>query len=85
MPGMRKEIPKGETSNCYGGAARQEAIKALEGHGPFIRLVRKDVPKDEVCINGRFVYAIKNKPLKDGHAETDAYIDSPRRLDARLS
>ena len=22
MPGMRKEIPKGETSNCYGDAAR---------------------------------------------------------------
>ena len=38
----------------------------------------------EVCINGRFVYEIKHKPLKAGHAKTDAYVDNVRRIDARF-
>ena len=29
-----------------------------------------DVPNDEVCIDGRFVYAIQNKPLESGQAKT---------------
>ena len=43
----------------------------------------KAVPKDEVCINGRFVYATNHKPLTAGHARTDEYIDDIIRLDAR--
>ena len=30
MPGMRKEIPKEETYNKYGGAARKIEIEAIE-------------------------------------------------------
>ena len=37
-----------------------------------------------MCINGRFVYAIKHKPLKAGHANTEAYVDNQRGLDGRL-
>ena len=36
--------------------------------------VEKDVPKDEVCSDGRFVYTIMNKPLKDGHEKTGGDI-----------
>ena len=54
MPGMRKEIPTGETYNWYGNAERQVATEELEVRGAFLRALRKDVPKDEVCIDGRF-------------------------------
>ena len=50
----------------------------------FIRVLSKDCHKDEVCINGRFVYAIKYKPLKAGRAKTDAYVDNRRRLESRF-
>ena len=50
----------------------------------FVRVLGRGVPKDEVCIDGRSVYIIKHKPLKSGHAKTEAYIDSQRRLDARM-
>ena len=46
--------------------------------------LRKDPPKDEVCINGRFVYTNKQKPLGDGHTKTDAYVDNRGILDARF-
>ena len=48
-------------------------------------VLKKDGPKDEVGINGRFVYAIKHKPLQAGHAKTEAYIDRQRRPDARFA
>ena len=38
---------------------------------------------DEVCVSGMFVYDIKHKRSKDGHAKTESYIDSQRRLGAR--
>ena len=47
-------------------------------------MLRKDVHKDEICISGRFVYTSKHKPLGDGHARTDAYVDGRRRLGARF-
>ena len=50
----------------------------------FLRASSKDVPKDEACISGRFVYTRKRKTLKSGHARTDAYVDEQRRLDARF-
>ena len=72
MPGIRKGISKGGTNNCYGGASRQVQIKALEENGwggGFIRALGKDGPKGEVRIDGRFVYAVKRKPLKSRHAK----------------
>ena len=42
------------------------------------------VPSDEVCINGRFVYTAKRKPVKAGHTKTESYVDDQRRLDARF-
>ena len=85
MHGMRKGIPKEETYNYYGDAPRRVEIAALGDHGPFSRVSSKDVPKAEVCINGRFVYTIKRKQSKAGHTRTNAYIDSQRRLDARFA
>ena len=75
----------GETSNCYGDAARQVGIKDLEDRGAFIMVLGEDVHNDDVCINGRFVYNIKHKPWESGHAKTEAYIDSRSRLGARVA
>ena len=68
MAGMRKEIPKGGTYNCYGDTARKIEIGALEEHGDSIRVLRMDVHKYIVCIDDS-VYAIKHRPLKSGHAK----------------
>ena len=53
MPGMRKEIHK-ETSNCYGGTEIRAVVKNMEEHYTFRNNNEKDVPKDEVRINGMF-------------------------------
>ena len=84
MPGARKEIPNGRTYNCYGDSERQIEIGALGWHGTFRALLRNDVPKYEVCINARFVYTIKHKPLEAGHSKTDAYIDGRGWPGARI-
>ena len=68
----------------WGYRGGEVEIKALGEHGAFLRVLRNDVPKDGVCINGRFVYAIKHKPLKAVHARSDAYVGGQGRLDARL-
>ena len=73
MAKMSRETPKEDTYNCYGGASRQVEIEELEDHGVFRRALRKDVPKDEVCINGRFVYTTKHKPMEAGHPRTASY------------
>ena len=85
MPGMRKETPKGGTSNCSGDAARQVGIIALKEHEAFVGVSKKGGPQDEVGIDGRFLHTIKPKPLKAGHAKTDAYIDNQRRLGGHFS
>ena len=41
MQGMRKEIPKEGTYNCYGDAARKVAIGALEYRGTFTRVLKR--------------------------------------------
>ena len=64
MPRTRKEITKEETNNCYGGAARRAGLNDLEEHNTCIRVSKKDVRKDEVRIDGRFVYNVKRKPPK---------------------
>ena len=48
-------------------------------------MLNKDIHKDEVCINGRFVYTVKRNPLEGGHTRTTDYIDGRRRLDARFA
>ena len=51
MSGMRKENMQAGTNNCYGDAARQVGMEALEGNVLFIRVLKKDAPKDEVCVS----------------------------------
>ena len=67
---MRKATPKEETYNYYGDDARKIEIKALGDHGAFIMFLRKDVHKDEVCVNDRFDYTVKQSaeswPCKNG-------------------
>ena len=59
-------------------------VKSLVGAWYFGKSNENAFAKDEVCINGRFAYAVKRKPLKAGHVKTEAYIDSERRLDGRF-
>ena len=84
MPGMRKEIPKWGTSNCYGDTERRGKIKALWGHNTSVVAMETDVPKDAVCINGRFVYTLKHKALKAGRVKTASCIENESLLDARF-
>ena len=50
MPGMRKEIHKEETNNCYGYASWRVEIKALEDQGGFIRVLKKEFPRAK-CVS----------------------------------
>ena len=59
-------------------------IKELEAHGAFIRVLSREVPRDGVCIDGRFVYAMKHNPLKAAPTKTEAYTDDQRWRDALL-
>ena len=56
----------------------------MEEHNTFIRVLIMDVPKDELCIDGRFVYTVMHKLLKAGHVKTEAYMDNQRRSDTRF-
>ena len=85
IPRLRKSIPKGATYNYYGDDSRKVAIKALGGHGAFIRVLSKGVPRDGSCIDGRCVYTMKNNPSEAGRAATEAYFDDQRMLDARFA
>ena len=69
MAGIRKGIPNWGSYNCYGNAGRQIEIGDLGEHGAYIRAPRRNPPKDEVSINGRFANAIKHKPLKAGNTK----------------
>ena len=60
MLGMRKEIQKEDTNKCYGVAARRVETNAPGEHVPFVRVLKKDAPKDEGRTNERFSYAIKH-------------------------
>ena len=53
MPGMRKEIPKEETYNKYGGAARKIEIEAIEKHGTFIRVPFGQIPLSGITHRGK--------------------------------
>ena len=77
--------PREETCNYYGDAARQVEIISLGCHGEFIMVLCRDVPRDGVCINGRFAYTTKQKPLGAWHAKTEAYVGEHRMLDERFT
>ena len=72
MPGMRKGTPKGGLITVMGIPRGKLKYGALGENGTFIRVLRNDVPKDGVCINGMSVYTIKHNTLKAGRAKTDA-------------
>ena len=75
---------RGATYNTYGDSARKVEKAAFEEHGTLVRLVECEIPTAEVSIDGRFVYTTKQKPLKDGYAKTEEYIDDDVMLDARF-
>ena len=70
---MRKEIPGGETHNFYGDDAMDIEIQSVRREWGIYNGIRKNVPRDGGCINGRFMYTTKRKPLKAGHTRTEAY------------
>ena len=77
MQGIRKEFQRAALINGMGapqGKSNMCDITAL----------RKNVSKDEFCIDGRFVYTIKHNPAGAGNARTDAYVDAKRILYSRF-
>ena len=69
-----------EKYNFFGDDDRGVWIKSLEDHGTFIRVLRKDTPKDGICLKGRFAYTTKRRPWKARRAKTEAYVDDQRGL-----
>ena len=57
-------------------------LQQLKKHGNFARSPFGEIPNGASLIEGRFAYAIKNKPLSEGYEKTDAYIDESKKLDA---
>ena len=49
----------------------------------FWRIPYADIPDGESLIEGGFVYAVENRPLSAAYAQTGAYVDENRKLDAR--
>ena len=57
---MRKEIPKEETRNKYGDAARKIEIEAIGKHGAFIyEYFFSDIAEGEMVRECEFVYKMK--------------------------
>ena len=54
IPGMRKEIPKAETYDKYGGAGGEVEVGAIEKHGTFRRIPFSGIPKGGSLIEGLF-------------------------------
>ena len=81
MPGAGKEIPKEETYNKFGDAARKIEIGAIGKHGTFARIPFAEIPNGASVIEGRFVYTIKINPF-GGCEKTGANLDENRKLDA---
>ena len=84
FPKMRKEIPENETRNKYGNAARKIEIKAFMDMGAVERVHKSAIPPSAQILTGRFVYAIKKKPVEKESDWTGAHVDWDRKLDARL-
>ena len=82
FPKMRKEIPKEETFNKYGRAARQIEIAAFNEYGAIEEINESEMAQGHKLLRGRFVYTIKEKELKPGETKSDAHVSDTRRLDA---
>ena len=63
-PGMRKEIPEGETFNKYGHAARKIEVNEFAKRCAVERIRTCDIPAGAKMISGRFVYTVKEKPVE---------------------
>ena len=72
MPGIMKEIPKGDTYSKYGDSARKVEIGAIGNHGTFFAKSICGYTCGRILNWGRFVYAMGNKPLSACYAKTDA-------------
>ena len=57
---MRKDIPKEETQNRYGGAARKIEIEAIGKQGTFIRIPFSEIPEGETLREGEFAYKMNS-------------------------
>ena len=82
MRGVGKEIPKGETYNKYGEAARKLKLKRSKNMALLFEFHLVKSPIGGSLIEGGLVYAIKNKSLSAGYAKTGAYLDENRKLGA---
>ena len=80
----RGGIQKAETYNLHGGTERKVEIQALGDQSSFIRVKQRDAPMGEVCIDGMFVYTMRNKPMEEVHTRTEAYIGARKALDSRF-
>ena len=78
---MRKESPKEEAYNKYGDADRKIEIGAIENTELLYEFPFLEFRKGLLRV-GRFVYAMKNKPITTGRKRTGSYIDESRKLDA---
>ena len=56
---MRKEIPKGETYNKYGDAARKVEIGAIGKHGAFKMPHFSEIPEAGSLIEGLFAHTVQ--------------------------
>ena len=59
--GAKKEIPKEETDNKYGDAAREIEIGNLGKLCDFKRILFKDIPNGGRIIESEFIYEMKKK------------------------
>ena len=73
-----KEIPREETQNKYGDAARNIEIGAIAKHYTFIRIQIQRYRNGDLR-EGEFVYKIKRKQIKDGHTVTGSCISEKRK------
>ena len=78
-----REIPKEETQNKYGDAARKIEIETIEQHDNFIRIPFSAIP-EWIYPREEFVYKVKRKQINDGHTVTGTCIGEKRKLEARL-
>ena len=63
---------EGRNYNIW-GRYRNAEMKALEEHGTFVRILKSEIPKGSVSIDGRFAYNTQSNPLHAGHARTESY------------
>ena len=83
MPDMRGAVGfrMGEPITNTAIPLEELKLRKLESMVPFCDSHMRIYMRGSL-IEGRFVYAVKNKPLAAGYAKTDAYVGGNRKLDA---